>query len=54
MDKSEKKCQKRRMMGYFSNGSEGMDYEVEYCNRCYWGDKPCMGEGEEPKHSNNI
>lgn len=21
-------------MGYFSNGSEGMDYEARYCNRC--------------------
>ena len=22
------------MMGYFSNGSEGADYEARYCNRC--------------------
>jgi hypothetical protein len=21
-------------MGYFSNGSEGMDYEARYCSRC--------------------
>lgn len=21
-------------MGYFSNGTEGMDYEAEYCDRC--------------------
>ncbi len=21
-------------MGYFSNGSEGMDYEARYCDRC--------------------
>jgi hypothetical protein len=21
-------------MGYFSNGSEGMDYEATYCERC--------------------
>lgn len=21
-------------MGYFSNGSEGMDYEEQYCSRC--------------------
>ena len=21
-------------MGYFSNGSEGMDYEAKYCARC--------------------
>lgn len=21
-------------MGYFSNGSEGMDYEADYCDRC--------------------
>lgn len=21
-------------MGYFSNGSEGMDYEAHYCERC--------------------
>jgi len=21
-------------MGYFSNGSEGMDYEAKYCDRC--------------------
>lgn len=21
-------------MGYFSNGSEGLDYENEYCSRC--------------------
>lgn len=21
-------------MGYFSNGSEAMDYEARYCNRC--------------------
>lgn len=21
-------------MGYFSNGSEGMDYEAHYCSRC--------------------
>jgi hypothetical protein len=21
-------------MGYFSNGSEGMDYEARYCGRC--------------------
>jgi hypothetical protein len=21
-------------MGYFSNGTEGMDYELEYCERC--------------------
>ncbi len=21
-------------MGYFSNGSEGMDYEIEYCEKC--------------------
>jgi len=29
-------------MGYFSNGSEGMDYEHNYCSKCYWGDKACM------------
>jgi hypothetical protein len=29
-------------MGYFSNGSEGMDYQAKYCDHCYWGDKPCM------------
>lgn len=22
------------MMGYFSNGTEGMDYELRYCDRC--------------------
>lgn len=22
------------MMGYFSNGTEGMDYEEQYCRRC--------------------
>ena len=21
-------------MGYFSNGSEGMDYEAQYCDKC--------------------
>jgi len=21
-------------MGYFSNGTEGMDYEAEYCDKC--------------------
>ena len=21
-------------MGYFSNGSQGMDYEARYCNQC--------------------
>jgi hypothetical protein len=21
-------------MGYFANGSEGMDYEAQYCDRC--------------------
>ncbi len=29
-------------MGYFSNGSEGMDYQSEHCDKCYWGDKACM------------
>ena len=28
-------------MGYFSNGSEGGCYQEEYCDKCYWGDKPC-------------
>lgn len=22
-------------MGYFSNGSQGMDYESRYCDRCF-------------------
>lgn len=22
------------IMGYFSNGSEGMDYELNYCDKC--------------------
>lgn len=25
-------------MGYFSNGSEGHDYEARYCRRCVHGD----------------
>lgn len=26
-------------MGYFSNGSEGMDYQEQYCFRCiHWSD----------------
>lgn len=28
-------------MGYFSNGSEGMDYEARYCDRCIHQDDPC-------------
>jgi hypothetical protein len=24
-------------MGYFSNGSEGMDYEAQFCERCIHG-----------------
>lgn len=27
-------------MGYFSNGTEGMDYEDRYCSRCVHGDDP--------------
>jgi len=30
------------VMGYFSNGCEGSDYEEQYCSKCYWGDKACM------------
>ncbi|KKK81594.1 hypothetical protein LCGC14_2811890 [marine sediment metagenome] len=30
-------------MGYFSNGTEGLDYEHRYCNRCIHGSKE--GEG---------
>ncbi len=30
------------VMGYFSNGSQGMDYQAKYCDKCYWGDKACM------------
>jgi len=26
------------MMGYFSNGTEGMMYEDQYCSRCIHGD----------------
>ena len=25
-------------MGYFSNGSMGMDYEAQYCDRCIHGE----------------
>lgn len=29
-------------MGYFSNGTEGTDYEVEYCEKCiHGGDNDC-------------
>jgi hypothetical protein len=32
-------------MGYFSNGSEGLDYQAQYCDRCvHWSDEygcPC-------------
>jgi hypothetical protein len=31
-------------MGYFSNGTEGMDYEEKYCSRCIHSrddEKPC-------------
>lgn len=28
-------------MGYFSNGSEGMDYESQYCDKCQHQDGPC-------------
>ncbi len=30
-------------MGYFSNGTEGMRYEEEYCSRCIHGDKNGAG-----------
>ena len=29
-------------MGYFSNGTEGDYYQAKYCDKCYWGDKPCV------------
>ncbi len=29
------------MMGYFPNGTSGMMYEEEYCNRCVHQEKPC-------------
>ena len=28
-------------MGYFSNGSEGMDYMAEYCDNCVHGGTGC-------------
>ena len=28
-------------MGYFSNGTEGMDYEYKYCDHCVHQDDPC-------------
>lgn len=28
-------------MGYFSNGTEGICYEEQYCEKCYFGDKAC-------------
>jgi hypothetical protein len=27
-------------MGYFSNGTEGMDYEAQYCDKCVHQDGP--------------
>jgi len=27
-------------MGYFSNGTEGMDYEARYCDRCLHQENP--------------
>lgn len=32
-------------MGYFSNGSEGMDYEAQYCASCIHQDGPDGNSG---------
>jgi len=34
-------------MGYFSNGSEGADYEAEYCSRCEHGPEAVQERGGE-------
>lgn len=34
-------------MGYFSSGTEGLDYEERYCSRCVHSD---WGKGEDEAH----
>ena len=35
-------------MGYFSNGTEGMDYQERYCVRCVHGQHPEFGPADCP------
>ena len=34
-------CWEAPLMGYFSNGTEGRDYEAKYCDRCVHQDTGC-------------